>query len=129
LPRASAPRWRYRASADFDQYVFASINRAEGKYDPENGAYARLVINGIESRIDADNVRRGLFNSAYWHHKKGILPVSMSATVYKNLDETYRVEYCCHNKDHGRAYVNKTYGPNPEDRPYSPFRFHKNYNA
>jgi hypothetical protein len=112
-----------------DDYVRASINHVNGKHHPDTGHYGSLVINGLESKEEAAEYKRALHRSAYWLHKHAGLNCSMSAQVKKNTDKTYRIEYKVIDKDYARASMIERYGPDQENWPYSPHRFHKNFNT
>jgi hypothetical protein len=129
MPRSAARPWRARASEAYDAYVFASIKHVNGKHHPDTGAYGSLIIRGIPDQASAETVKKGLFASAKWLHEYKGLNCSMSAKPKKNPDGTYRVEFTVYNKDHAYNYISKTYGDDPEKRPYSPYSHHKNYDA
>jgi hypothetical protein len=67
--------------------------------------------------------------------RKKLLPggwgISVQNKVLANDNGTYSVECGIYDKDHARKYVDSKYGPNPEDKPYSPHKYmgHPNYNT
>lgn len=129
MPRSASPEWRRRKEPVLDDYIRASIRLANGKCDPETGHYSTLVISGIGSREDAKEVKRALHRSALWLHRNTDLNCSMSATIKKNLDGTFGVEFRAINKDHAHAYMVRQYGEDPTKWPYSPWRRHSNFDS
>lgn len=100
-----------------DDYVWASINQAQGKYDPETGHYATLHYTGCDTRERAVEINRALHRSAMYMHRHKIASVGIHATIVKHGD-TYTVEYCAVNKAHSRKYVVEKYGEDPNKWPY-----------
>jgi hypothetical protein len=113
-----------RKQPDLSQYVQASIDRANGVFDPETGHYAELIYAGIETPERAKEIRQALFRAA------GYLKVSMNASVEKYTEEKthlYRVRYKAINKAHARAYILAKHGPDRAAWPYSPRKGDSNY--
>lgn len=103
-----------------DEHVHASVNGVE-TFHPETGHYATLHYTGCPTRERAMEIRQGLYRSA---RRMG---VSLMVKVEKAADGTFTVIYTAINKEHGKAYVLKTYGPDVTKWAYSPRKGDSNY--
>lgn len=106
--------WTRRKEPILDDYLRASIDQANGQYDPETGHYATLHYVGCESRERAKEISQGLYRAA--RHVK----CSVQATVLPADDGTYTVEFRAIDKSMARKYVLQKYGTNRANWPYDP---------
>jgi hypothetical protein len=120
MPRSPAPEWAKRKEPIMDDFVFASINAANGKHDPDTGHYATLVYAGCSDRERAKEISNRLFSSALWLTKHKKASVSMSTKIKPASDGTYSVEYVVINKAHARKFVLEKYGTDRSKWAYDP---------
>lgn len=116
MPRGPQPEYKRRKEPVLDDYLRASMSRANGTPDPETGHYAELVYAGVETRERAEEIKRALFRSA--RHVK----VSVTATVEPADDGTYRVRFKAIDKLFARRFILEKHGPDRSKWPYDPRR-------
>lgn len=138
MPNArEVPKVYLRKPPVYDNEILAAVQSAGGlgKQDKETGKYATFKLHGFNSHAEAQEHARGLYRSGLYMSRKGRLPggygLSIQNKVLSNPDGTYSVQCNVFDKEHGRQYVNEKYGPNAEDKPYSPHKYkgHSNYNT
>jgi hypothetical protein len=110
-----------------DGWLLETMQRVDGKHHPETGHYAHTWIRGLESRADAEEIKKAIHRCGFYMFKKGWAHIMGKAWVHKNPDGTFSVEFAAIHKDFAYAHVIKTYGPDPSKWPYSTNRFHPNY--
>lgn len=116
MPRGPAPQWTKRLEPILDDHLRASIDAADGSYDPETGHYATLLYTGCATRERAKEIVRALYRSA--RHMK----VSVSATVLPADDGSFTVQFVAIDKSFARKYVLEKYGTDRGAWPYNPRR-------
>ena len=117
-----------------DDIIMAAVNAAGGlgKHDPATGLYKTFSLHGMTAD-EAEQYRLSLYRCSLWmtkNHKVGA-GLSMQAKKVKHLNGTYSIQAAVYDKPTAKKYVDEKYGPNPEDKPYSPNRYrnHSNYNS
>jgi hypothetical protein len=115
-----------------DDIIMSAVNSAGGlgKHDPETGLYKTFNLH-CDSAEEAETYRLSLYRCALHmtkNHKAG-QGLSMSVKKVKHIDGTVTLLASVYDKPTAKKYVDTKYGPNPEDKPYSPhkYRGHKNY--
>ncbi len=134
MPNArEIPRTYLRKQPVYDNEILAAINSVGGLGKHTDGHYVTFKLHGFNSHDEAKEHARGIYNSTKYMSSKNRLPggygLSSSNKVVSNPDGTYSVVCSIYDKEHGKEYVNTKYGPNPEDKPYSPHKYfgHRNY--
>lgn len=130
------PRLWLRKQPVYDNEILAIVNAAGGLgHHDETGLYGTAKFHGFSSYDEAHEHGKGLYRSALYMTRKGSLPggYGLSASVKKlhNDDGSYSLACSVYDKEHGKSYVDTRYGPNPQDKPYSPHKYfgHSNYNT
>jgi hypothetical protein len=106
MPRGPAPLWRQLAPHTAEHMPIVSAALAHG-YERE------CKLGPYESRDEAVQAKRGIFNSAQ-HHK-----VAVSVRLSQGNGKHY-VLFTLHSKDVARAYVVAQYGEDRSLWPYNP---------
>lgn len=116
MPRGPAPQWKRRLEPIMDDYLRASVDRANGIPHPDTGHYAELIYAGIESRERATEIKKALYRSGRY------VKVSVSATVHPADDGTYLVRFKAIDKAQAKRYILEKYGTDRSKWPYDPRR-------
>jgi hypothetical protein len=122
MPRGPAPAWTQRKEPVVDEYVMASVTAAGGlgRYHPETGHYAELIVRGLNTREEAAEWKRALFRCAHFLNRHGT-PVSMSAQI-ERAGDGYQIRFAAVDKTKAREHVMARYGTNRTKWPYDPRR-------
>jgi hypothetical protein len=82
-----------------------------------------LVITGLADRDEADEYRKALHRCAFYLHRTGAAPVSMSADrAERRPDGTYAIRFRVVDKTYAKAAVLARYGNDRSKWPYDPRR-------
>lgn len=125
MPRGPAPSWRARKEPVLDHWIWASVQRAGGlgKHHPTTGHYADLVITGLADRDEADEYKKALHRCAFYLHRTGAAPVSMSTDrPARAVDGTYVIRFRVIDKTYAKAAMLARYGNDRSKWPYDPRR-------
>lgn len=136
MPNArELPRIFPRKDPVYDKEILAAVNSVGGLGNHTDGHYVTFKLHGFNSHAEAKEHGRSVYRCCLYMSRKNLLPggygLSASCKVLSNSDGTYSVQASIYDKEHGKKYVDTKYGPNPEDKPYSPHKYfgHKNYNS
>lgn len=120
MPRSAAPLWKRRLEPVLDHLIHASVQQTAGKTD-EHGRYGEIHYKGCTTRERATEIRRAAFRS------KRHTGYSVSASIKKDTDGTYRVVIQAVDPSMARKYMIDRYGPDRSKWPYSPLSRDPNY--
>jgi hypothetical protein len=103
-----------------DDYIWASINAANGVYDPDTGFYEWLVYSGCPTKERAQEIHDALRRCAYYMFSHKQADIGMHAVIEQAKDGTYNVGFCAVNKAHTYLYMIEKHGPDKSKWPYDP---------
>ena len=106
MPRGPALSWTQRKQPIVDDYITASVDKAGGlgKYHPQTGHYAELVIRGLADKDEANEWKNALFRCAHYMNRHDIAPLSISAKIEPDGDG-YKITFAAVDKTLARAHV------------------------
>lgn len=116
MPRGPGAPWRARKQPVADSYILASIEQAHGRYDPDSGFYAWVVLR-MDPGDDIAEWHRALRRAAVYLHKHGIADVGVHVEKKRDARGRY-LRYVAINKNHTYRYMLDHYGADRTKWPY-----------
>ena len=120
MPRGPAPGWRARKQPVCDPHVLASVEQANGKYDPATGFYAWIVMR-LDPEDDAREWHNALRRAAVYLYSKGIADIGIHVEQGSDAKGRY-LKYVAINKTHTHKYMIERYGTDRSKWPYDVHR-------